>query len=172
MLEADGSLLTKDELLSHVWPGIFVAEENLKVHISALRKAFGEDRNFIRTEFGRGYRFTATVRSTVAPSACQRPTRRRHRSSQGLVPNGFLGERRTVGVPEITLADALIQLTPRAPYPAGTSETGCGVASLPRRPASPSIWEARLRRSQELELAGLALDARGYVAVNAWRRGR
>jgi len=86
LLEADGSLLTKDELLSRVWPGIFVAEENLKVHISALRKAFGEDRNFIRTEFGRGYRFTATVRSTVALSACQRPTRRRHRSSQGLVP--------------------------------------------------------------------------------------
>jgi DNA-binding winged helix-turn-helix (wHTH) protein len=50
-----------------------------------LRKAFGEDREFIRTEFGRGYRFTAAVHSTGAWSACQRPTRRR-RSTQRLVP--------------------------------------------------------------------------------------
>ena len=86
LLEADGSLLTKDELLSRVWPGIVVAEENLKVHISALRKAFGEDRNFIRTEFGRGYRFTAAVRSTLASGACQRPTRRRRLPNQRVVP--------------------------------------------------------------------------------------
>jgi DNA-binding winged helix-turn-helix (wHTH) protein len=85
LLEADGSLVTKDELLSRVWPGIVVAEENLKVQISALRKALGEDRDFIRTEFGRGYRITAAVRSTVARSACQRPTRRGHRSSQRLI---------------------------------------------------------------------------------------
>ena len=35
--------------MSRVWPGIVVAEENLKVQISALRKALGEDRDFIRT---------------------------------------------------------------------------------------------------------------------------
>ena len=86
LLEADGSLVTKDELLSHVWAGIVVAEENLKVQISALRKALGEDRDFIRTEFGRGYRFTAAVRSTLARGACERPTRRRRRPSQGLLP--------------------------------------------------------------------------------------
>jgi DNA-binding winged helix-turn-helix (wHTH) protein len=85
LLEADGSLVTKDELLSRVWPGIVVAEENLKVQISALRKALGEDRDFIRTEFGRGYRFTGAVRSAVTWNACQRPTRRGHRSTQRLV---------------------------------------------------------------------------------------
>jgi DNA-binding winged helix-turn-helix (wHTH) protein len=86
LLEADGSLVTKDELMRRVWPGIIVAEENLKVHIAALRKALGEDRDFIRTEIGRGYRFTAAVRSTGAWSACRRPTRRGHRSSRRLVP--------------------------------------------------------------------------------------
>jgi DNA-binding winged helix-turn-helix (wHTH) protein len=86
LLAADGSLVTKDELHSRVWPGIVVAEENLKVHICALRKALGEDRDFIRTEFGRGYRFTAAVRSTVAGNGCQRPTRRRYRSSPRSVP--------------------------------------------------------------------------------------
>jgi DNA-binding winged helix-turn-helix (wHTH) protein len=85
LLDADGSLVTKDELMSRVWPGIVVAEENLKTQIFALRKALGDDRDFIRTEFGRGYRFTAAVRSTATRSACQRPTRRRRRSRQRLI---------------------------------------------------------------------------------------
>jgi DNA-binding winged helix-turn-helix (wHTH) protein len=86
LLEADGSLVTKEELMSRVWPGIVVAEENLKVQISLLRKALGEDRDFIRTEFGRGYRFTAAVRSTLAWGACQRPTRRRRPPNRRVVP--------------------------------------------------------------------------------------
>jgi len=81
LLEADGSLITKDELMSRVWPGIVVAEENLKVQIFALRKALGEDRDFIRTDCGRGYRFIAAVRSRNGhQSAPQRILRRsRHR---------------------------------------------------------------------------------------------
>jgi DNA-binding winged helix-turn-helix (wHTH) protein len=67
LLEADGALVTKEALLSRVWPGIVVAEENLKVQISALRKALGEDRDFIRTDFRRGYRFTAAIRPAAAP---------------------------------------------------------------------------------------------------------
>jgi DNA-binding winged helix-turn-helix (wHTH) protein len=85
LLDADGSLVTKDELMSRVWPGIVVAEENLKTQIFALRKALGEDRDFIRTEFGRGYRFTAAVRSTATRSARRRPTRQSRRSRQRLV---------------------------------------------------------------------------------------
>jgi DNA-binding winged helix-turn-helix (wHTH) protein len=61
-----------EELISRVWPGIVVGEENLKVQISLLRKGLGEDRDFIRTEFGRGYRFTAAVRSTLASGASAR----------------------------------------------------------------------------------------------------
>src|SRR4029077_16404223 len=34
LLEADGSLVTKGEFMSRAWPGIVVAEENLKVQIS------------------------------------------------------------------------------------------------------------------------------------------
>ncbi|MGC2201104.1 MAG: ABC transporter substrate-binding protein, partial [Stellaceae bacterium] len=76
---------TKDELFSRVWPGIVVAEENLKVQISSLRKALGEDRDLVRTEFGRGYRFTAAVNSTADCRACQRATRRRPRPRQRTV---------------------------------------------------------------------------------------
>ena len=59
LLEADGLLITKKELLSRVWPGLVVSEENLKVQVSALRKALGADRDVIRTEFGRGYALRA-----------------------------------------------------------------------------------------------------------------
>jgi DNA-binding winged helix-turn-helix (wHTH) protein len=86
LLEANGSLVSKDELFSRVWPGIAVSEANLKVQIAALRRALGEDREFIRTEFGRGYRFTAAIRSIVAWGACRRPARRGHRSRQRLLP--------------------------------------------------------------------------------------
>jgi DNA-binding winged helix-turn-helix (wHTH) protein len=86
LLEANGSLVSKDELFSRVWPGIVVSEANLKVQISALRRALGDDRDFIRTEVGRGYRFTAAVRSIVARGACQRPTRPGRRSSQRSLP--------------------------------------------------------------------------------------
>jgi DNA-binding winged helix-turn-helix (wHTH) protein len=96
LLAADGSLITKEELMSRVWPGLVVAEENLKVQISALRKAFGKDRDFIRTEFGRGYRFTAAVRATVARGACQCSARRRDGSNERLATR-WISWRRPVG---------------------------------------------------------------------------
>jgi hypothetical protein len=39
LVEADGSLVTKEELLTRVWPDIVVSEENLKVQVAALRKS-------------------------------------------------------------------------------------------------------------------------------------
>ena len=86
LLEANGSLVSKDELFRRVWSGIVVSEANLKVQISAVRRALGDDRDFIRTEFGRGYRFIAAVRSIVSWGASRRPTRRGHRSNQSSLP--------------------------------------------------------------------------------------
>jgi DNA-binding winged helix-turn-helix (wHTH) protein len=86
LLEANGSLVSKEQLLARVWPDIAVAEANVKVHVRALRKALGDDRDFVRTEFGRGYRFIATVHSTVAWSRRQRPPRWRHEATQELLP--------------------------------------------------------------------------------------
>ena len=51
---ANGDLVTKDELMSRVWPGVVVEENTLQFHISALRKALGPDRDFIKTISGRG----------------------------------------------------------------------------------------------------------------------
>jgi DNA-binding winged helix-turn-helix (wHTH) protein/TolB-like protein len=66
LTEARGALVTKDEILSRVWPDTVVEENNLVVQISTLRKALGEDRDFIRTVSGRGYRFVAEIRTSAA----------------------------------------------------------------------------------------------------------
>jgi DNA-binding winged helix-turn-helix (wHTH) protein len=81
LIEADGALVTKGELQSRVWPGIVVEQDNLKSQICALRKALGEDRELIRTENGRGYRFTAAVRVTVAAPECLSASRATARES-------------------------------------------------------------------------------------------
>ncbi len=56
LVESAGRLVTKDELMARVWPGVIVEDNTLEVHISAIRKALGPDRGTLRTIFGRGYR--------------------------------------------------------------------------------------------------------------------
>ena len=76
-LENSNRLLTKKELLEKVWPGQFVEESNLPVHIRSLRKAFGEERGehrFIVTVPGQGYRFVAGVRLIEDPGESIEPT--------------------------------------------------------------------------------------------------
>ena len=85
LLEADGTLVTKQELLRRVWPGIVVSEENLKAQVSNLRKALGAERNLIRTEFGRSYRFIGIFRSNATADACRGPKRAKLRVCQALL---------------------------------------------------------------------------------------
>jgi predicted ATPase/DNA-binding winged helix-turn-helix (wHTH) protein len=55
LLRHQGQLVSKELILQSVWPDTVVEENNLQVHISALRKALGADREQIRTVPGRGY---------------------------------------------------------------------------------------------------------------------
>ena len=64
LFEQRERIVTKNELLDLVWPGLVVEENNLQVHISSLRKMLGP--HAIATVPGRGYRFTAAIDS--APS--------------------------------------------------------------------------------------------------------
>src|SRR6187549_3646980 len=77
-----GHLVTKDELLTRLWPGSFVEEGSLNVCVSALRKALGEDARrptYIETVARSGYRFIGSVRldsedaKPSVPSAMARP---------------------------------------------------------------------------------------------------
>jgi TolB-like protein len=59
-----GNLVTRDEILSAVWPGITVSDSNLPTNIWALRRVLDRGRSngsCIQTVAGRGYRFTAEV---------------------------------------------------------------------------------------------------------------
>jgi predicted ATPase/DNA-binding winged helix-turn-helix (wHTH) protein len=61
LIEARGAVVSKNALMARVWPDRIVEENNLQWQISALRAAFGADRNLIRTVSGRGYQFTAEI---------------------------------------------------------------------------------------------------------------
>lgn len=63
LVESNGRVLTKEELMKQVWPDTFVEEANLSHHVFTLRKALGEDGEgkYIETIPRRGYRFVASV---------------------------------------------------------------------------------------------------------------
>jgi pimeloyl-ACP methyl ester carboxylesterase len=66
-----GRLVSKQELLEAVWPGVFVTDAVLKVSIRELRRALGDDSSapqFIETAHRRGYRFIATVETAEVGS--------------------------------------------------------------------------------------------------------
>jgi predicted ATPase/DNA-binding winged helix-turn-helix (wHTH) protein len=70
LVAAAGDLVTKDEILSRVWPGIVVEENTLQVQITRVRRALGKDRGFLKTVSRRGYRFVAEVtRADQGPKA-------------------------------------------------------------------------------------------------------
>ena len=69
LVSRHGHLVTKDELMAEVWPGVIVEENNIQVHISALRKVLGTDgdpKRYLVTVPGRGYRFVAPVKTESA----------------------------------------------------------------------------------------------------------
>jgi TolB-like protein/DNA-binding winged helix-turn-helix (wHTH) protein/Tfp pilus assembly protein PilF len=66
LVQNNGRLVEKDELLKEVWPDSFVEEGNLNRNVSILRKVLGEDASggpYIETIPKRGYRFVAEVKT-------------------------------------------------------------------------------------------------------------
>lgn len=64
LVERPGEVVSKAELVARVWPSTVVEESNLKVNMSALRRALGEgqpSRRYVATVTGHGYRFVASV---------------------------------------------------------------------------------------------------------------
>ena len=73
LIERRDRTISKNELFDLVWPGVVVEENNLQVHISALRKLLGPQ--VIATIPGRGYRFTAKLDSSSSEGAPATPPR-------------------------------------------------------------------------------------------------
>jgi pimeloyl-ACP methyl ester carboxylesterase/DNA-binding winged helix-turn-helix (wHTH) protein/class 3 adenylate cyclase len=67
-----GRLVTKDEFMDRLWPGVFVGDAALKVCVREIRRALGDDSHqprYIETAHRRGYRFIAPVTVVTSPSA-------------------------------------------------------------------------------------------------------
>jgi predicted ATPase/DNA-binding winged helix-turn-helix (wHTH) protein len=79
LVEKRGQVLSKDELLETVWENQFVEENNLSVHIFALRRIFGEKKDehqFIVTVPGKGYKFVAGDASLATTNQASKPETR------------------------------------------------------------------------------------------------
>jgi Tol biopolymer transport system component/TolB-like protein/DNA-binding winged helix-turn-helix (wHTH) protein/Tfp pilus assembly protein PilF len=63
LVENNGKILSKDEMMSAIWKETFVEESNLAQYVSRLRKILNVDGNqYIKTISKRGYRFSAEVK--------------------------------------------------------------------------------------------------------------
>lgn len=147
LLEANGSLVSKEQLLTRVWPGIAVAEHNVKVHVCALRKALGEHHDYVRTEFGRGYRFIAAVRSTVPGAHITDQCGSGIGQLRGCFVDGSLGDRPMVGRLTLALAETLISLDVQALHSA----------------------ESRLPERASMPIRRMEFDDEGHGLLQEWR---
>lgn len=157
LVERKGELVEKGELMRALWPDSFVEEANLNNNVYLLRKALGNDQNYIETVPKHGYRFAAEVRArpgadgevlvvekrtvthTITEEEAQvgdDPATATGRPTLGPVVAGSASRRR-VG-PAAPLALALLCLSVVAALallvrPSATSGTGRGTEAAPLR---------------------------------------
>ncbi len=65
LVQQNGRLVEREQLMSAIWPDTFVEDGNLNFNVSVLRKALGTDEageQYIQTVPKHGYRFSAEVR--------------------------------------------------------------------------------------------------------------
>ncbi|MCP1120344.1 ATP-binding protein [Robbsia andropogonis] len=77
LAESVGELVTKNQLMEAVWPNTVVEENNLQVHLTAVRKALGQERDLIVTIPGRGYQLRVLPQKQAAPALKVSARRRR-----------------------------------------------------------------------------------------------
>ena len=72
LVERAGEVVDREQLIARAWPKTFVEDSNLKIQMSALRRALGDGQagnRYIVTVPGRGYNFVAPVRREATPPA-------------------------------------------------------------------------------------------------------
>jgi DNA-binding winged helix-turn-helix (wHTH) protein/Tfp pilus assembly protein PilF len=160
-----GRLVTKEELLKHLWPESFVEEGSLNVYVSALRKALGEDAHrpiYIETVARSGYRFIAAVRcdpseekleKSFAPSNVSRPVELYELVGRGrshLLSGSFFEL-----APAVDAFRSAIEIDPTyAPAHAGLARARCVLAASHAVPHQEAFAEAKA-----FALRALAMDS-------------
>ena len=106
-------VLSKSEVLETVWPGQVVEENNLAVHVSALRKILGA--GAIATVSGRGYRFTLELQTPAARDAARVPAEALERSTIAVLPLSVLSDDPRIGFFAQGLVEDVTALLARVP---------------------------------------------------------
>ena len=162
LVERAGELVTKDELISRVWPDTFVDESNLKVNIAALRRALGDKLaapRYVATANGRGYRFIAPVESVASVGGASPAMKPRH--------NLPMQTTRVIGRGEVvkTVSDRLTQrrlVTIVGTGGIGKTTVALSVASEMLNRFEDGIWLVDIAPLREGDLVSRALaDALG-----------
>ncbi|WP_213959238.1 winged helix-turn-helix domain-containing protein [Variovorax sp. dw_954] len=94
LASARGAVVTKDALMSQVWPGLVVEENNIQVHVSALRKVLAGDSSgalHLMTVAGHGYRLLGIGLEPATVMTAVEPLRRRG-PSVAVLPFAYLGD--------------------------------------------------------------------------------
>jgi predicted ATPase/DNA-binding winged helix-turn-helix (wHTH) protein len=76
LVERAGEVVDKEQLIARAWPQTFVEEANLKIQVSALRRALGDGHGgnrYVITVPGRGYNFVAPIRREETLRAASAP---------------------------------------------------------------------------------------------------
>jgi len=115
-----GQLVTKDELIEHVWQGRALSDTVLTGTISRLRKVLGaEGDELLVTVYGRGYRFTGTVRAIAvedpAPAAATEPSPPPAASDAPFVGRGGAVERVAAGLDRVRAGSGRIAVVAGEP---------------------------------------------------------
>jgi predicted ATPase len=132
LIEQRDRVVSKDELLERVWPGLVVEENNLQVQVSALRKVLGS--HAVSTIPGRGYRFT--LEPEPAPARA-----RRHNLPAQL--NRFIGRERDLEL-VTTLLESARLLTLTGPGGTGKTRLSLQYARLDAEAYADGVWLVEL----------------------------
>lgn len=99
LVESNGRLVTKEQLIQTVWESVAVGDDSLTKAVREVRRALGDDQRaprFIATVHGRGYRFTAPLHTSVARTSSS--------SANGMAP--LIGRERELATLRRWLDDA------------------------------------------------------------------
>lgn len=161
LVEHDGQVVSKDALMSALWPDTAVEESNLTFQISTLRKALGEGR-YVVTIPGRGYQFAGPVQRLHEAVETETIVEDERRVTI------TVSERRTnwpliaglAGAAAVLVVTAIWFLTRPTPPPPTVPATGVrSVAVLPFRP----LVAAQRDESLELGMADTLITRLSHI---------
>jgi predicted ATPase/DNA-binding winged helix-turn-helix (wHTH) protein len=150
LVEAGGSLVTREQLHQRIWPDTFVEPHNLDQQISTLRRALGEDRDLIRTEIGRGWRLAAVVSMIPGTPTAEPPTN----LPSVVVP--LVGREKELSeLHSLITKQRLVTLTGAGGI--GKTQLGIGAARLLRHSFPDGVWVVELAPLMDSELVPSAI---------------